>query len=92
MTQAVWWLQVAYALGFFSMFLAGAGQRRRRAWGWGIAVLSEVAFTLWATIGHVPSAYPWIFLWAAVYTRNWWRWTALRNRENRDAIPSGPAA
>ena len=43
--------------------------------GWFLGVASEMGFAVWATIGHIPSAYPWIVAWGTVYIYNWRKWT-----------------
>ena len=75
MTAALWWLQAAYAAGFLGLLLAGSRRRRIEMVGWLLGVASEIGFAVGATIGHIPSAYPWIVAWGTVYIYNWRKWT-----------------
>ena len=74
MTAAIWWLQAAYLLGFLAFFGAGAKRRRVKMVGWATGAVSEVAFSVWATLAHVPSAYPWVVAWGGVYCYNAYKW------------------
>jgi len=87
MTAAVWFLQVGYAGGFVCLFWAGSCKRWRRLVGWACGAGSEAAFAAWATLGHVPSAYPWIAAWLGVYVYNW-----VKGRTQGDAVPGGREA
>ena len=78
-----WILQLPNALGFLGMWYAG---KRRRA-GWGLALLSEVAWAGWGYASHNPGIYPWCIIWGLVYSRNWWLW-----KRGEHAVPTRPNA
>ena len=87
MTATLWWLQAAYATGFAGLLLAGSRRRRVEMVGWFLGLASEGLFAVWATVGHIPSAYPWIAAWGGAYLYNWRKW----QRETH-AVPQGETA
>ncbi len=74
MTAAVWCLQGGYLFGFLAFFGAGARRHGLKMAGWSLGVVSEGFFAAWATLAHVPSAYPWVVAWGGVYAYNAWKW------------------
>ena len=90
MTAALWWLQAAYAAGFLGLLHAGAKRRRVEVVGWFLGLISEVFFTVWATVGHIPSAYPWIAAWGMVYLYNWRKWIRETHAVSGIAAESNP--
>ena len=89
MTATLWWLQAAYAAGFLGLLLAGSRRRRIEMVGWFLGVASEIGFAVWATIGHIPSAYPWIVAWGTVYIYNWRKWTRETHAVHLRSAPAG---
>ena len=87
MSATLWWLQAAYAAGFLGLLLAGAKRRRVEVVGWFLGLMSEVLFAVWATVGHIPSAYPWIAAWGSVYLFNWRKW--VKHARETHAVHSG---
>ena len=57
--------------------------------GWFLGVASEMGFGVWATIGHIPSAYPWIVAWGTVYIYNWRKWTRETHAVHLRSAPAG---
>ena len=63
-------VQLPCVIGSFGLWMQG--RKRRIAPALGFA--SEIAWTAWAIVAHVPALIPWCLLWASLYARTWWMW------------------
>lgn len=71
------WSYALAAVGILGIWLAG----RRNLWGWAVGVAAQA---LWIVYGIATHQYGFIIsalAYAAVYGRNWWKWSL----EQRDA-------